>query len=191
MFALSDWLIYYPATVENTLFHMPPLIKQFFYICLMNKGPQDLPWSHLLLHASLMAYLISGVLTMLATTSFDQALLVMLADLAVLLLYAWLCLKAFNKAPRFVQTATAMAGVGTLFQLVAWPLIAYADSQANAAAPGISILLLLVVGWNLAVYAHIFRESFNVRMLSAFVLTLTYAVITVSVRQLLFPDAGV
>ena len=53
------------------------------------------------------------------------------------------------------------------------------------------MLLLFVVGWNLAVYAHIFRESFNVRMLSAFILTLTYAAITVSVRQLLFPGVGV
>jgi hypothetical protein len=188
---LDDRLIYYPATIKNTLFGMPALIKQFFYICLMNKGPQDLPWSHLLMHVTLMAYLISGVLSMLATTPFDQALLVMLADLAVLLLYAWLCLKAFNKTPRFVQTVIAMAGVGTFFQIIAWPLMAYIDNQAEAAASGISILLLLIVGWNLAVYAHIFRESFNVRMLSAFVLTLTYAVITVSVRQLLFPDLGV
>lgn len=191
MFALNDRLIYYLATVENTLFHMPSLIKQFLYICLMNKGPQDLPWSRGLLHVSLLAYLFSGFLSMLATTPFDQALLVMLADLAVLLLYAWLCLKAFNKTSRFVQMATAMTGVGAVFQIIAWPLMAYIDNQAEAVAPGMSLLLLLIVGWNLAVYAHIFRESFNVRMLSAFVLTLTYAVITVSVRQLLFPDVGV
>ncbi|MDQ1363771.1 MAG: hypothetical protein QG652_1633 [Pseudomonadota bacterium] len=166
-------------------------LKQFFYICLMSKGPQDLPWSHQLLHVSLLAYLISGVLSMLDTTPFDQALLVMLVDLAVLLLYAWLCLQAFNKLSRFIQMATALAGVGTIFQLIAWPLLAYIDNQPETTASGLSIWLLFFVGWNLAVYAHIFRESFNVRMLSAFVLTLTYAVITVSVRQLLFPDAGV
>lgn len=166
-------------------------LKPFFYICLMNKGPQDLPWSFGLLQAALLGYLISGVLSMLSAAPVDQALLVMLVDLGVMLAFGWLCLKAFHKSPRFIQMMTAMAGVGTAFQLIAWPLMAYIDNQKEASAPGMSMLLLFVVGWNLAIYAHIFRESFNVRMLSAFVLTLTYAVITVSVRQLIFPGMGV
>lgn len=170
---------------------MLSLIKPFIYICLMNKGPQHLPCSQGLLQVSLLAYLITGVLSMLSATPLDEALPVMLADLAVMLLYAWLCLKAFNQSARFIQMTTALAGVGAIFQILAWPLMAYLDNQQGAPAPGLSMLLLFVVGWNLAVYAHIFRESFNVRMLSAFVLTLTYAAITVSVRQLLFPGSGV
>jgi len=166
-------------------------LKPFIYICLMNKGPQDLPWSYGLLQVAALAYLISGVLSMLSAAPVDQSLLVMLVDLGVMLSFGWLCLKAFNKSPRFIQMSTAMVGVGTIFQLLAWPLMAYIDNQQEVSAPGTSLLLLFVVGWNLAIYAHIFRESFNVRMLSAFVLTLAYAVITVTVRQLLFPGLGV
>lgn len=191
MFALSGWLIYYLATVENTLVHMLWLLKQFFYICLMNKGPQHLPRSQGLLHVSLVAYLITGVLSMLSVMSLELALPMMLVNLVVMLLYAWICLKAFNHLARFVQMTTAMAGVDAIFQFIAWPIMAYINTQQDVPAPGMSMLLFFIVGWNLAIYAHIFRESFNVRMLSAFVLTLAYVAITVTVRQLLFPDVGV
>lgn len=188
---MNVWLIYYRAIVENTRVLMLLLLKQFFNICLLNKGPQDLPGSHLLLHFTLLAYLMSGVLSMLAATPLEQALPVMLVDLCVLLLYPWLCLKAFNKSPRFLQMMTALAGVGTIFQIVAWPLLIYMGSQQASPSPTGFMMLLMLLAWNLVVYAHIFRESFNIRLLAAYVLALTYAVVSASVRQLLFPDAGV
>lgn len=170
---------------------MLSLFKLFAYICLMNKGPQHLPYSQLLLQLSLLAYLISGVLSMLSTAPFEKALPIMLADTTVMLLYAWLCLKAFNKSARFVQMTTAMAGVGAIFQILAWPLMASMGNQQGQVSGTVILLNIFLLGWNLAVYAHIFREAFNVRMLSAFVLTLAYVAITVSVGQLLFPGAGV
>jgi hypothetical protein len=54
----------------------------------------------------------------------------------------------------------------------------------------LSFLLLFLLSWNLAVVAHIFREAFNVRLLAAFVLTLAYKVIEVSLSQILFPELG-
>ena len=86
---------------------------------------------------------------------------------------------------------TALAGVGTLFQIVAWPLIIYMGSQQASPSPTVFMILLMLLAWNLVVYAHIFRESFNIRLLAAYVLALTYVVISASVRQILFPDAGV
>jgi hypothetical protein len=185
------WLIYYLATVKNTLIEMLWLFKQFIYICLMKRGPQHLPWSQGLLRAAILAYFLTGVLQMLTKAPLEAVLPMMVVDVAVMLLYAWVCLKAFNYPARFVQMATAMAGTGTLFQLLAWPLMAYLDYQQDIPSPGTSILLVFIMGWNLAVYAHIFRESFNVQLLPAFVLTLAYTAIIVSVSQFLFPGVGV
>ena len=53
-----------------------------------------------------------------------------------------------------------------------------------------SLLLLMFVSWNLAVYAHIFRESFGIRLPAAMVLTICYVIITVVARKLFFPDLG-
>lgn len=171
--------------------HMAELFRRFFRICLLAGGPQDLPYSHALLRLSVLFYLLSGIASMLSATTLDMALLAMLADLAVLLLFGWLCLKAFGKAARFVQMTSALAMTGAAFQLLAWPMLVYLEGlPADSPSISISLLLLLITGWNLAVYTHIFRESFNVRMLAAFVLTLCYAVISVSVRQLLFPELG-
>jgi hypothetical protein len=170
---------------------MSRLLKQFFYICLLNKGPQDLPGSYVLLYITLLAYLISGILSMLTTMSLELAFPVMLVDLSVLLLYPWLCLKAFRKSERFIQMVTALAGVGTIFQIAAWPLMTYIDGQQATLPPAVSMMLLIVVAWNLVVYAHIFRESFNIRLLSAYVLALMFAVISASARHLFFPDLGV
>ena len=84
-----------------------------------------------------------------------------------------LSLKTWRPDIAIVQMVSAMAGVNAIFQVIEWPLqflIASARS-AGQVAPDISMLLLIAVSWNLAVIAHIFRESFEIRLLSAFMLT--------------------
>ena len=71
-----------------------------------------------------------------------------------------------------------------------WPFMSYLEPQSDNYASILAVVFLIGM-WNLVVYAHIFRESFNIRLLSAFMLALTYAVISATLRQLLFPDAGV
>ena len=91
---------------------------------------------------------------------------------------------------RFVQTISALAGVGSLFNLVSVPLQnqIQAGQQAGQISGELYMLLLFFMAWNLAAVAHIFRESFNVRLLAAFILTLAYMAIEISVNQILFPE---
>lgn len=171
---------------------MTAYLKLFLDICLLRKGPQDLPFSQALLFICMLLYLLSGVFSQLSVISLEVSVLSMVVDLVILLLFIGIILRAFTKSARYVQTMTAMTGVGTIFQLLAWPIIsmlqsASADEQPQAALP---LLLLIFMSWNLAVYAHIFRESFGVRLLSAFIITLAYAVIMITARQLLFPQAA-
>ena len=88
---------------------------------------------------------------------------------------------------------TAILGTGSLFQVLAWPLMFYFQvAQAkDVIVPELGFMLLVLISWNLAVYAHIFRETFGIRLFAAFLLTLSYAIISITSRQLLFPDLGV
>lgn len=172
---------------------MAALLIRYFKICLLAQGPQDIPYSIVVFRGSLLAYFVTGLLGLSTIFSFKQSLPIMLVELALMLTYAGLVLKAFKKMPRFVQMVSAMAGVNAIFQVIEWPLqflIASARS-AGQVAPDISMLLLIAVSWNLAVIAHIFRESFEIRLLSAFMLTVAFAIINITVHQLLFKDLGV
>jgi drug/metabolite transporter superfamily protein YnfA len=171
---------------------MAELLKRYFKICLLTSGPEDLPDSALLLKIMLLLYFISGCLSMWPGIGLGDSTQLMLLDCIILLLFSWLCLLALNKRSRFIQTATALTAVGTIFQLLAWPLLFYVDEvrQANTVPVEASLLLLVIISWNLAVYAHIFRQAFSVHMWAAFALTLAYVIINITSRGLLFADVG-
>jgi len=172
---------------------MAALLIRFLKICLLSQGPQDLPYSSALLRTTLLLYFVTGLFGLSTLMTFEESLPVMLVDIVLLMAYAGLVLRAFNKRQRFVQMVTALAGVGAIFQLVEWPLqlmIASAEASAHLSAE-ISMILLIAVSWNLAVFAHIFRESFEIRLLSAFLLTVAFAILNITLHQMLFNDLGV
>lgn len=168
---------------------MSEFVKSFFYICLLSKGPQDIPYSITLFRLGLLAYLLTGVLTLAQGMALEQAIPASLVDLAILLIFARVCLHMFGKLPRFTQMMTALLGVGAVFQVLAFPLLI----SIQAGEPGnveLSLILLLLFSWNLAVYAHIFREAFEIKTGSAFLITLAYTVMSFSANQMLFPQVG-
>lgn len=161
-------------------------LQLFLQIILLNRGPQDVPFSRSLFRFSIGLYFLTGLASQLTVDSLYVALASMLLDVTLLLVYARALLAGFGKAARFNQMGSCLLLVGSLFQLVDWPLLNYLQ-QAEAAdtrAPMVSLLLLLLMSWNLAVYAHIIRHSLDVRMPVAFVLTLMYVVMAILSRQL-------
>ena len=169
---------------------MSELVKPFFYICLLSKGPQDIPYSINLFRLSLLAYLLTAVLTLTQGMALEQAISASLVDMTILLIFARICLHLFNKLGRFIQMTTALLVIGAAFQILAFPLLVsiQAGEKGNAE---LSLILLLLFSWNLAVYAHIFRETFEIKTGLAFVITLVYTLISFSANQMLFPQAGV
>ena len=157
---------------------------------LLKKGPQDFPFSPALMKLCLLAYFVTGIPGLMITATFPQAVFAMALDVMVLIAFVYLCLQAFSKTERFVQSVISMASMGAFFQLLVLPLIFNFDADPKIAEEmlGLSIMLLIVVSWNLAVYAHLFRESFGVRLPAAMILTVCYIVITLLVRKIFFPE---
>jgi hypothetical protein len=157
---------------------------------LLNKGPQDFPCSQVLMRLCLIVYFISGIPGLMMSASFPQAIFAMTLDVVVLLAFVYLCLQAFSKSERFIQSVISLSSIGVVFQLIVLPLLFNFDADPEVAQQmlGLSLLLLMFVSWNLAVYAHIFRESFGIRLPVAMVLTVCYIVITLLARKIFFPE---
>jgi len=167
-------------------------LNLFVQIVLLVRGPQDVPYSHTLFRMVLVLYFVTGLTSLLTVDTMGDALYAMLLDVSLLLVFSLLILRSFAKPSRFIQMTTALLAVGCLFQVLDVPLLWYLQQvkAANEQAPFASLILLLLMSWNLAVYAHIIRHSLDVRMPVAFVLTLCYVIMAVMSRQLLIPSAG-
>jgi len=94
-------------------------LQSFLDIALWRKGPQDLPASSTLATLALIAYLGTGFLRMrLFTLDRGTSLLFICVDALMLGAWLWLVLAFFGRRQRFVQTLTALLGVGLLVMLL-------------------------------------------------------------------------
>lgn len=146
---------------------MNALLNQFWMICLLRSGPQDLPTSYPLLKFALFAYMFSGLLFLLSgvgTLGVYQAVVLVALDTALLAGLTYLVLRVLNYQPRFMQTLTALAGAGAVLQLIALPLgwwFAWAET-ADASVQLPALLWLVLMVWSLAVTGHILRHALSV-----------------------------
>jgi len=140
---------------------MNTLIILIFNIMRLRAAPQDLPYSRFLMLLCVAAYLLMGLVIALLDQRFDLALLSSGIDTALLIGLAYLALWIRGYKGRTVQTVTAFAATGTLFELIGWPLVAYLHQSAGS---GLSILLLLLIIWNISVIGHILRHAVDVPM---------------------------
>ena len=169
---------------------MAELFKRYLNICLLARGPQDIPHSQILFRILLVLYLLTALSGWSVKLELSTALLASSIDVMLLLVFLQFMLIAFGKAPRFVQTASAMLGIGVLFQLLELPLMHVIVDEKQTASAEVGFILLALYSWNLAVFAHIFREALGVRLLTAFMITLAYVILAMMVYQYLFPDLG-
>lgn len=98
---------------------MRPLMQAFIDIALWRRGPQDLPASYGL--ACLVGAIYAGLSLahiLLYGWSVGSASLLVLIDVSMLCVWVWLLLLFFSRRPRFLQTISAVWGVGALLTLL-------------------------------------------------------------------------
>lgn len=140
------------------------ILKYFVDLCLLRKGPQDLPASSVLLGFAWMANLVVGIL-LVQTKGSDpsQAFTESLVDSLFMLAVLWLALYLQTLSARFLQSATALMGSGALLSLIALPIVSVVNSLPAGQEGGawIGLLLIGLVIWSIVVMGHIIRHSFN------------------------------
>lgn len=161
------------------------LLKLFFDICLLKKGPQDVPgFSSLfrlliLVHAS-----VSFVILRLNTDSADAAWQV-LVEVVLILALTWLILFFARKSFRYQQTASALLGTDTVISFIAIPAMATLVTYGTGLA-FFTIVLLMI--WHWVVSGHIFSQALDQPFAFGLGIAFLYILVSYQVIGLLFPE---
>ena len=168
---------------------MSTLIRFFVELCLLRRGPQDLPGANALLGLVLVVHLVSALLVGLAAgLTAPIALGQGLADALLTLGLLWLALGLTDRRPRFLQVATALFGAGALlglFALAPLGLVAGAESRGETSLAGLPLLVLLF--WSLLVTGHILRHGFDLRLGQGVLIAVAYNLLASALVNSLFP----
>lgn len=164
---------------------MLKLLQTFIDIALWRKGPQDLPASHFLATLVLLVYIaISFVQVHLFDMQLRTAVLVIAVDVAMLTGWLWLVLVFFGRRQRFVQTVTALLGVGTLLSLV--DILIRVVQLALGSGTELAHLWLLVRFFAIAlIMGRIFMHALDRGLLTGMALTIAIIYSTQAVAQLI------
>lgn len=165
---------------------MTSILACLINLCRLRAAPQDLPYSALLMVVTMSCYFLVGLGVSLAEQKFGPALLTSLVDLALLVGLARLSLWITNHGTRAVQTITALAGTGTLFELMAWPLIISLQAMGDQPSSMLSLLLLALIVWNIVVIGHILRHALDLAMWVASGVALLYIYTSMRVMSALY-----
>jgi hypothetical protein len=160
---------------------------------LLRTAPEDLPYSIRLMNRIIFLYLVSGLVVQSGLVEPSLTIGRMILSLAITLFFTYAVLTLLELKARFVQTMSALVGVGIIFNLLAWPLLSQMSLQASPEplAGIIQVFVLLLIGWELLVTAHIYSHALNVKMGQAIVLSLGLFFISITLTQMIFPEPQV
>ncbi len=158
---------------------------------LLKTAPGDLPYSFGLMNRIIFLYLVSGLVVQSELVEPSLSISRMVLNIVITLFFSYAILSALNLKARLVQTISALVGVGIIFNLLAWPLLNQLGEEASTepVAGIISLLVLLLMSWELLVTAHIFRHALNVKIAQGIMLALGLFFISITLSQMIFPDS--
>ena len=162
---------------------MPPFVFLIRDICLLRRGPQDLPYSVSLLVAVAAACVVLQLgIAVVRSAPLDGVLAGALLEMMFTLGALNIILTLRGLRNRFVQSATALLGCTLAFILLNVPILLLIGEPPTTVEQLTSLQMLLVlvslplVVWKVLVDAHIFRHSFNVPFLSGIVIALLWII---------------
>jgi hypothetical protein len=140
---------------------MGRLLTSLLLMLKLRSGPQDLPQSWAL--AALLLSVSFGMGMYIGQTLGGENAVARSLALNMLQVVAVIVLLQVRKLPeRMPQTLSALAGTGIILGALAFGLLLQADPEVNQPLLGLTYLLL--VGWSLAVDAHIYRHALAINM---------------------------
>lgn len=166
-----------------------PDLQKLLALMFLKSAPQDLTYSsHVTLRFAVL-YIVSGIIVLQTTDSTESMVAGLLLGLAVQYIFTYAVLYSLNKSARFLQTFSALLGVGILFNIISWPVFYFlmGESSDESIRPIMSLLFLMLISWEVLVKAHIFRHALEMKMVSALALSFSLFFISVALSQLFFP----
>ena len=166
------------------------LAKAFLDIALWRRTPAQLPASRLLLALVVGAAALMEVLGAFLPPGPSDGILVRVAmGVGLPLAFTWAVLALARRRERFLQTASALLGVGVLAEIVLYPLAAVLRLMGEDRMVSIPIGLLLYVAliWYLLACAHIWRAALDSGLLLGGLISVGYLVLSIALEQQMLP----
>lgn len=166
--------------------------RAFLEIALGRRGPQDIPASHGLFVLCFAIYCAATfVLTRLAEP-LDVAFRAAVVDAVILPAFALGVLWLRSVLSRWLQTLTALAGVGVLFTALAMaPFAVIGAMPATPLAAVASVLVLVLFAWNVLALGHILRHALSVSFPAGVLVAMAYVAVNTAVVGYLVPEVTV
>ncbi|MCP3851158.1 MAG: hypothetical protein GY694_13100 [Gammaproteobacteria bacterium] len=153
---------------------MEALIRLFWDICRFKKGADNIPFSLNLLLIILFTNLIIESFLGLTVYTFSQSIILAASSIVALFLFIWIWLFLFKLSNRFLQTALAFSGVSLFTNVICFIPLALLWKLGILSDDSFGLLNLILIGWILAIYAHIFQGALNITFFLGFALAITY-----------------
>jgi hypothetical protein len=167
------------------------LAKAFLDIALWRQTPAHLPASLFLLALTACAAGLMEVLGAYLTPGPQDRMVARVAlEVGLPLAFTWAVLAIGRRRARFLQTASALLGVGVLAEIVLYPLGALRSAMGDDRMASIPLGLLLLVGfiWYLLACAHIWRSALDSGVALGGIISVGYLILTIALEQQLLPQ---
>ena len=167
------------------LLNVSMVLQAFWQILLLRKSPEIIPYSHLLLGIALVLHVLVGVGS--ALLNYPAELAVIQAVIGTLLLvgFSYLLLSVHGLRNRQVQTVTTLAGCELVIGLISLPVTKWFLSVGKDHRGLPALLSLLILGWYLAVVAHIWRNALGVSKGLSYFYAIAYVLISLQLTHMI------
>ena len=158
-------------------------IQTLIQICLFRARPQDLPASRRILIFTIVAAFVLSVIRISQVSEGISPIMISLIQIGLLALGLRILLILFSKRERWLQSATGVFGCSSVLMLAATPILMITESSVSGLA---NLILVAMNVWSFAVIVFILRETLEIRLLLAFLLTFALEVISAIVMLQMF-----
>jgi len=171
------------------------LIYAFVDILLHRRGPEQLPASRFFFGLVLLASFVVSLFTFqFSRIPSERFVPIMLVDVGFSLAYTWCVLRAFGVERRFLQTASASLGAGSLLDLASLPFVLW-HRALTGPTPGPTtdvtlpyvLYLLVALVWLIDVSSFIMARAIERPYVLGLAIVIGYALLSVSLEASLFP----
>ena len=150
-------------------------IQTLIQICLFRARPQDLPASRQVLIFTIIATFILSVTRIAQVTEGLSPITISLIQIGLLALGLRILLTLFSKRERWLQSGASVFGCSSVLMLAATPVLMITESSVSGLA---NLVLVAMTVWSFAVIVFILRETLEIRLLLAFLITFAFKIIS-------------
>jgi hypothetical protein len=161
------------------------LLKLFFDICLLKKGPQDIPGFDSLFRLLILVHMTISFIVLRLSIDETEAMWQIVVEVILIFVMTGALLFFTNQLSRFQQTASALLGTGAVISFFAIPAMATLVTQGTELAFFAVILLMI---WHWAVTGHIFSQALEQSFSFGLGIAFIYILVSYQVIAFLFPE---